>query len=90
MKMTKIDLDLWLNALRSGEYKQGKGYLFDGTGFCCLGVLEKVMGTPLIQEGYEFFFVDEDKKYGTQLVSKTMKKFSAAFNGFKMRVFTGI
>jgi len=28
----------WLAALRSGEYKQGRNYLRDGDGFCCLGV----------------------------------------------------
>jgi len=30
---------LWLEALRSGEYKQAQGLLTDGEGFCCLGVL---------------------------------------------------
>lgn len=29
----------WVAALRSGEYKQAKGALKDGGGFCCLGVL---------------------------------------------------
>lgn len=29
----------WLEALRSGEYKQTKENLRDGNGFCCLGVL---------------------------------------------------
>lgn len=29
----------WLEALRSGEYKQTTGSLHDSTGFCCLGVL---------------------------------------------------
>ena len=29
----------WIAALRSGEYKQGKGYLRKGDRFCCLGVL---------------------------------------------------
>jgi hypothetical protein len=29
----------WVTALRSGEYKQGKGYLNRGGKFCCLGVL---------------------------------------------------
>lgn len=35
--------DRWLTALRSGEYKQGKGYLrqADDT-FCCLGVLADI------------------------------------------------
>ena len=34
----------WLNALRSGEYKQGYGGLCDGTQFCCLGVLAHIQG----------------------------------------------
>lgn len=29
----------WIEALRSGLYKQGKGQLRDGDDFCCLGVL---------------------------------------------------
>lgn len=29
----------WVEALRSGQYKQIKGGLTDGRGFCCLGVL---------------------------------------------------
>ena len=28
----------WVAALRSGEYKQGFGYLRSDEGFCCLGV----------------------------------------------------
>ena len=38
----------WIKALRSGEYKQGKGTLwnrFTNT-FCCLGVECKVNGVP--------------------------------------------
>lgn len=30
---------LWIEALTSGEYEQGKGVLRDGDTFCCLGVL---------------------------------------------------
>ena len=30
---------LWIAALRSGKYKQGRGRLRDGNKFCCLGVL---------------------------------------------------
>lgn len=28
----------WIVALRSGKYQQAIGKLFDGTGYCCLGV----------------------------------------------------
>lgn len=30
----------WLEALRSGKYPQGRDTLFDGYGYCCLGVLQ--------------------------------------------------
>jgi hypothetical protein len=29
----------WVDALRSGEYQQGRNSLRNGNGFCCLGVL---------------------------------------------------
>lgn len=40
--MPKELLEKWLKALRSGEYKQAKGTLYDPAikGFCCLGVLQ--------------------------------------------------
>lgn len=41
MKLPAEIKQKWLDALRSGEYKQGKGRLRDGNGaYCCLGVLQ--------------------------------------------------
>jgi hypothetical protein len=45
----KANLEIWIAALRSGEYKQGHYQLFtefpDCTfGYCCLGVATKVLG----------------------------------------------
>lgn len=38
---------MWVAALRSGKYKQGKGQLKDSTGgLCCLGVAQDVFGAP--------------------------------------------
>lgn len=37
----------WVEALRSGEYKQGTGWLRKNDKFCCLGVLAAVNGDPL-------------------------------------------
>lgn len=34
---------LWVAALRSGEYEQGRGNLHDKGKFCCLGVWLKVV-----------------------------------------------
>lgn len=41
---------LWADALRSGEFLQGKGQLTDGSRFCCLGVgcvVAKRNGVPV-------------------------------------------
>ncbi len=45
MKLTE-DQENWLVALESGQYKQGARALFDGRGYCCLGVACKVQGVP--------------------------------------------
>ncbi len=37
--MNKVYKKLWIDALRSDKYKQGKGDLRIGDSFCCLGVL---------------------------------------------------
>ena len=35
----------WVAALRSGEYRQAHGQLWDGTdGYCCIGVLCRLQG----------------------------------------------
>ncbi len=42
----------WLDALRSGKYKQGTQYLNSSSGYCCLGVLCEVAGIPAKPEEY--------------------------------------
>lgn len=44
MVMSKIVKKKWLNALRSGDYKQTTGALQDEKGYCCLGVLCEITG----------------------------------------------
>jgi hypothetical protein len=42
-----VDAELktkWVEALRSGRYKQGRGCLRSGDNYCCLGVLCDVSG----------------------------------------------
>lgn len=56
--MNKELVDKWVAALRSGEYKQTESVLFDGTGYCCLGVLCKVVQDPIFHEDkkrYQWF-----------------------------------
>lgn len=40
--------DLWVAALLSGEYKQTQSVLHDGDGYCCLGVLCRVLGKQFV------------------------------------------
>ena len=55
--MTKIPYKEWVEALRSGDYKQTKETLKGelpegGVGYCCLGVLAEIMGYELEVERY--------------------------------------
>lgn len=54
--------DKWVAALRSGEYKQGRGALQDTTGgYCCLGVLCRVMEIPSHYTSGGTWFGDPDQ-----------------------------
>ena len=44
--MDKELKDKWVAALRSGDYRQGKGFLYSEGCHCCLGVLCEVSGIP--------------------------------------------
>jgi len=53
-------IDLWIEALRSGEYHQTRLALRDAEGFCCLGVACEVAikaGLPLKQAGDDGYSV---------------------------------
>lgn len=46
-----MDIERWVRELRSGKWKQCRGYLDDGEGgHCCLGVLAKLEGFPEVSE----------------------------------------
>jgi hypothetical protein len=53
----KLQIKIWVAALRSGEYKQTHEVLQDAGGYCCLGVACKV----LIPD-------DQQKRYGDGLL----------------------
>lgn len=40
--MKKSHAMKWINALRSGKYKQTKNYLRNSQGYCCLGVANEI------------------------------------------------
>jgi hypothetical protein len=51
--------DKWVAALRSGEYKQARGWLSHKGGYCCLGVLCDVAGLSRNhRDPVEFVFND--------------------------------
>jgi hypothetical protein len=37
-KELPVNIETWVTALESGEYDQCEGALYDGEGYCCLGV----------------------------------------------------
>ncbi len=55
IKLTKKVKKQWLEALRSGKYKQGKDSLIketnDGFSYCCLGVLQAITGLEVDNSG---------------------------------------
>lgn len=51
--LTKEQKDKWVAALRSGEYKQTKGRLYSGKGYCCLGVFCKAVDGVNLKKGDE-------------------------------------
>jgi ASC-1-like (ASCH) protein len=78
LKFTKELKENWLNALKSGKYKQVNGQLKDYEGHCCLGVLAEIHPDLSIEsegkrcvfngkvEGYEPF----EKILTTEIVDK--------------------
>ena len=56
MKMKAADKERWLTALRSGEYEQVAGTLCNGTGYCCLGVLEEVLDGQVEKRNNDEYF----------------------------------
>lgn len=52
--------DKWVSALRSDEYKQGRGRLFSNGKYCCLGVLCEVAGLNRAVSNDMTFYWDKD------------------------------
>ena len=64
--MDKAIKEKWVKALRSGRYKQAKECLYNGGGYCCLGVLARVQGAKTNELGDEYL-EDDLKKYAAGL-----------------------
>ena len=59
---------LWLQALRSRGYRQGRGYLMErdsrGPRYCCLGVGVRVLGLLDMETGGCVYDEDAEPEYG--------------------------
>ena len=53
----------WVKALRSGKYKQCQKRLYDGEGYCCLGVLCKILGKEFKLMENCYAVVDDNENY---------------------------
>jgi len=65
-EIPREDFDRWLQALRSGEYKQTTGLLEDEAGYCCLGIACKLLVANYPQTekyNYENDSTFEDESY---------------------------
>jgi hypothetical protein len=81
--MDKLRKENWVKALRSGEYKQGKGRLElhndDGsTSYCCLGVLNAIDESIYASDNFFLSLVILD--INTQMRLAIMNDGGATFN----------
>jgi len=71
-KLEKEFAQKWVDALKSGKYQQGEGYLEDSDGqYCCLGVACR-MNHPRVDLKHKFF-IDASKK-SKEYISKSLEK----------------
>lgn len=66
--------DLWINALRSGNYQQGKKKLSVNNTFCCLGVLCEINHLAKIQVQNGFISYSYRSEYDVSILPKGFAK----------------
>jgi hypothetical protein len=52
LSINKENVRKWVEALRSGKYKQAQGQLYLDGAYCCLGVVCELAGLSVSQGGY--------------------------------------
>lgn len=61
----------WVEALRSGKYKQANGYLRDNEDcFCCLGVACDVLGLEPVLDGNLYLYNNDDQALDEKIFVK--------------------
>ena len=79
--MDKQIRDKWVKALRSGRYKQAREYLYDGRGYCCLGVLARVQGAKPNELEDQSLLEYDLKKYSAGIRIKSQKTLAEKNDG---------
>lgn len=79
MKMPRELKEKWIEALRSGKYKQGYGVLKTKGEYCCLGVLQELRGVEekIVGDGVSTF-----NGFSTVLDEKTCRDLNCLNIGF--------
>lgn len=79
----------WIEALRSGRYKQGSGRLKSQDGYCCLGVAAEILGeafvpSSLVSGGYYLTGESEHEMSVSMLPSRVIKAYGlrSSIGGF--------
>ena len=79
-QIPKKDFKIWIDALRSGKYKQTYGRLHDEKGFCCLGVACDLFIPRAYQQIRDGRFLDGyTPKVGQKYAPTWLKKISKDF-----------
>ena len=73
IKMDRVFAKKWVKALRSGKYKQAHDVLFNGEGYCCLGVACIVAGKKFVHKVEANDYVVERTKEYAHLPSSVKK-----------------
>ena len=61
--MNKRFAEKWAKALESGKYKQTRGRLYNGEGYCCLGVVCDLLGAKFKKNDSELWVVGRTQEY---------------------------
>lgn len=86
--LTQEEKEVWLEALRSGNYKQGHKRLRRDTKYCCLGVLNEVCSLgfsatyPALQSGRDYFCLPEKVQQGLYVKNDYLKQTFAEIADF--------
>lgn len=75
-KEIKNNRELWLKALKSGEYEKGIGMLCRNNKYCCLGVASEILKTDdvevIVNQGVSWKSYDGENVFAPEYVIKAL------------------